>query len=79
MTYVDQKIINGEKYDKLIINDYLRTITQMNKETVKKMHNELILDILNDYNSENINLNELLKFDNFESYQINIEDWDDFI
>jgi len=69
--YVDTKIIDGKKYNKIILNDYLKTPTRLTEEKIEELHNSLIFNILDNYNTENLDLTKLLKFNLFSSY-INI-------
>ncbi len=68
-TYVDSKIINGQKYDKIILNDLLKSPVRLNEEKIKILHNDLIFNILDKMNTENINLKEIIKFDMFETFE----------
>ena len=81
MKYTDQKIINDKKYDKLVCNDYLRTLVKLDQNKIKELHEDLIINILDKYNTENIDLNKILKFNvfsNFAAFQIDIDEdhWD---
>jgi hypothetical protein len=67
--YVDSKIINGQKYDKIILNDYLKTPVRLNEEKIEKLHKELIFNIFNKLNTENINLEEIFKFNLFSAFE----------
>lgn len=81
MKYTDQKTINDKKYDKIVCNDYLQTLVKLEQNKIKELHEDLIINILNKYNTENIDLNKILKFNvfnNFAAFQIDIDEdhWD---
>jgi len=84
MKYTDQKIINDKKYDKIICNDYFRTLVKLDQNKIKELHEDLIINILDKHNTENIDLNKILKFNvfnNFAAFQIDIDEdhWDTII
>jgi hypothetical protein len=80
--YVDTKIIDGKKYNKIILNDYLKTPTKLTEEKIEELHNSLIFNILDNYNTENLDLTKLLKFNLFSAFineQIDEDSWENII
>jgi len=75
--YVDTIKINDKKYDKLILNNYLKSPSIINENSIKKLHEDLMIEIYHKYNDDDIDLKSLLKFNNFsifENKKID-EDW----
>jgi len=77
-TYVNNVNINGKFYDKIILNDHLKSPFESSEEDTNIIHKDLILNILDKHNDENINLENVIKFNSFSSTPMGHEVDDDW-
>jgi hypothetical protein len=74
--YVDSKRINDIKHDKILFNNYLRCPFKLTEEKIKELHRTLIFNILEKYNTENLDLKNILKFNLFSATEMDDMDED---